>query len=520
MTDKDKVIKVNHINPVDYFNSTKVQYIFDFMQTVKNVEQTGIDSLTYVKNKTDSAKRMITIVDENFVAHEPNGLEMEVGRKYTPFMMLQKFKFKNKFWLALHFVVHEIMNNEPEYIRVGTKYYKKTTKRDRNGIKRSELKLWEKQVIIDDYGKQLLDDIPRFDDFTLEPDNKFYRPVIGNNYNLFSKFDHEPVSKKEYDKKGELSFYWINTLIEHIFGEQYEYGIQYIKVLYDLPKQKLPILVLTSEERSTGKTTFVDLMEVIFGANSVVINPEDISNQFNGAYADKNVIMIEESRFESSQATEKLKNLATQKKILVNTKFIQHYSVPFHGHIIITSNDENKFSRVDNPEIRYWVRKVPSLEGKANHNILEDMTKEIPYFLHYLNTLPDVDTSKSRMVFNPEELTTEALLNVKKESLPSLHKDIAILLDEHCLNYCDIEAFYFTASDIKEKFFANNSRIEVNYINKILAQSMNLEKLKTQRYLPMQESAAGVGNKKNGRPFYFKNDYFEMREALKETDNY
>ena len=59
---------------------------------------------------------------------------------------------------------------------------------------------------------------------------------------------------------------------------------------------------------------------------------------------------------------------------MVNTKHVSHYSVPFYGKLIITSNNEDKFSKVDNEEIRYWVRKVPTLKGKANHNILEDMS--------------------------------------------------------------------------------------------------------------------------------------------------
>ena len=280
-----------------------------------------------------------------------------------------------------------------------------------------------------------------------------------------------------------------------------------MKILYEKPKQALPILVLISTERETGKTTFVDFLSIMFGDNLVVINPQDISNSFNGSYTDKNIIAIEESKFESTQATEKLKNLSTQKKILVNTKFVQQYSLPFYGKLIITSNDENKFSKVDTPEIRYWVRKIPSLKGKHNHNILDDMVSEIPNFLTYLSELPKVDTSKSRMVFTAQELNTKALDNVKKESLPSLHKEILYLLDDHASNNTTIQEFKFTAKHLHDKFFKNNNRIDYNYTNRILKESIKLKRDKIQKFNPLQSDNDSSG-KVTGRPYIFVNEHY------------
>jgi len=246
---------------------------------------------------------------------------------------------------------------------------------------------------------------------------------------------------------------------------------------------------------------------MLFGDNSVIVNPENISNNFNGAYSDKNIIMIEESKFERAQALEKLKNLSTQKKILVNKKFVSEYSVPFYGKIIMTSNNEDKFSNIDNSEIRYWVRKVPTLEGKANHNILNDMKREIPYFLYYLTTLPDIDTSKSRMVFTVDEIETNALNKVKKESLPSLHKELYMILDDHSANNTGIKEFEFIAKDIKNKFFRNATNINIDYINKILKNSMKLERAKMKRYVPIEQEGSYTA-KRSGRPYIYKNKYY------------
>jgi hypothetical protein len=509
MSDDSKVISVTEMNPVDYYNINHVQEAFELMLKVKGVKAVSIDALTVYQNKGDNDKRMIVIEDEHFVVKMKNALNLEVGMAYTPFMLLQKFKFRDSFNAAVSYVIYELMGNEYPYIRVGTKYFKKIIKVDRYGITRTELVYWDKITISEDYPKSIFENIQKYDDFTINPDNKSHDPVIGDNYNLYSPFEHEPCNEYEYDQ--EIGWYWIKTLIEHIFGDQYELGITYLKVLYDHPKQSLPILVLISEERSTGKTTFVDFLNILFGANMVLINPQDISNQFNGSYADKNIIAIEESRFDNIQATEKLKNLATQKEILVNSKNIRQYSIPFYGKLIITSNDETKFSNVESPEIRYWVRKVPTLNGKANHSILRDLKNEIPQFLYYLNTLHAVDTTKSRMVFDAAEIVTKELMIVKAESRTGLHKDLELHLDAFALQNTNVREFKFIAKQVKEMFFSKTEKYEINFINRVLKNEFKLEVGKMQRFIPFEENYSNMQNKVSGTPFIYKNKYYNLK---------
>lgn len=511
---QNPTVNPNDINPVDYYNKMFIQDVFDKICLLKSVKMTGHNSFTYIVNKADENKRMIVIENGNFVATLKNGLNMKVGEPYTPFMMLQRFIYKNSFNNALSYVLYHCMNNESEYIRVGTKYIKKIKKTDRYDIVRSELKTWDKYTILDDHGRDFLYSIAKYLDFTIEPCNTFYESSVDGNYNLYAPFEHKICDEEDY--KGESQWKWSKILMEHIFGEQYDKGIIYIKALYDLPKNAMPILVLISEERSTGKSTFVDWLSGLFGANMVVINPQDLSSSFNGSYADKNIIAIEESRFDSVQTTEKLKALATQKKILVNSKFIQPYSIPFYGKLIITSNDENKFSKVDDTEIRYWVRKVPSLKGKVqNHKILEDLMKEIPYFLHYLSTLEEIDSTKSRMIFEPEDIETDALNLVKKESRPEMVKEIEMYLDNHCQQNEDVEKFYFTALNVKDKFFISNNMVKATYINKLLKTFFKFEKIETStRFVPLED---GVNiNKIVGKPYVYDNPYYQ--QSLKNPD--
>lgn len=504
MSDKTIVDELK-INPFDYFNENHGQYVLEYFINRPLGKFTSPNSFSYTTIKKDMKTPQIVFEDGFFRCVMACDLEMEIGELYSPFRMLTEFKFKGRWRRAAAWVLYDLMGNETPYVRVGYKYFKTIIKRDRNNVVRTELKFWDKQTIVDDYGRDFFEKIPTYDDFTMDPDNKGFRQIVGSNYNLYAKFDHEPSSSC-----ADKDIQWTMKLMNHVFGEQVELGLMYLKVLYDLPKQKLPILVLTSEERSTGKTTFLDYLELLFGANSVFINPQDIASSFNSTYGHSNVIMIEESRFDSVQATEKLKNLATQKKIMVNLKHVSQYSIPFHGKLIITSNDENKFSKVDDSEIRYWVRKVPTLTGKANHAILEDLRNEIPSFLAKLDSLSDIDTSRSRMVFEAAELTTDALTTVKKESRSSLHKDLELYLDSFAMENPGEESFRFIAKDVKDMWFKSNNKYEMSYINQVLSTEMKLPRDKMIRYTPLGSYGYGT-KKKSGKPFIFVNPHYEKK---------
>jgi len=509
---KEATVSVNSINPVDFYNKYHIEDCIDKICEKPAIVMADKTHLSYVKNITDQGKRMLRIdrVENTFTAITVNNFNITPGEVWSPFMMLQAFYFKNNWEEAVNYVIVDVMKNDANYIRVGTKYYKKSFSRDRWGVNRLVLQTWDRQTLVDDYGRDFLPSIPKFIGFTMRPDNKNYTRFAHGFYNRYHPFDHKPLSPKEY--KGEHQWNWTKKLIMHIFGEsdsEYELGIRYLKVLYDHPTQTLPILVLISNERQTGKTTFVNYMNMLFGANTVIINPQDISNQFNASYADKNVIMIEESHFESRQALEKIKNLSTQKELLVNTKHVSQYSVPFYGKLIITSNDENKFSKIDEEEIRYWVRKIPTLKGKANHSIMDVLAEEIPAFLAYLNTLPDVDRSKDRMVFTAEEIETDALISVKEESKSQLCKDLMFLLDDHAMNNDTVAKFYFTGKNLKDKWFNHNNNYGINYVNKVLKDEIKLRKLnKNKRFVPLEEGGSSQFEPKIvGKPFVYENPY-------------
>jgi len=377
-----------------------------------------------------------------------------------------------------------------KYIRVGTDYFKIIEKPDRFDIIRTELKKWSKETIKDDHpNKYFLDSIPKYDDFIITPNNNGVSKVINNCYNMYSNFPHTP-------KKGKWK--WTEILLKHIFGNQYEQGLIYLQVLYLFPKQPLPILVLVSEERQTGKSTFLDWLNMVFGANMTMIEPNVIGSTFNGEYATSNIIGIDETILDKQIAVEKIKSLATKKFISVNIKQVAHFKLPFFGKIIMASNNEDKFMKIDDKEIRFWVRKIP-LPKTENHNILNDMVSEIPAFLFMLKNLPEIDFSKSRMVLTKAQIENEYLQAVVEQSRSGLYKEICELFQFYFENGCNKECDA-TPKDIKDKFFANDKSISINYIRKVLKSEFKFENTKTAaRYSPFNSFDNIVG-----KPFTFK----------------
>jgi hypothetical protein len=143
---------------------------------------------------------------------------------------------------------------------------------------------------------------------------------------------------------------------------------------------------------------------------------------------------------EKLASVEKLKSIATAKSISVSQKFVSEYSIPFFGKVILCTNKEKDFMKIDNEEVRFWVRKIRPV-AKLNTNIEKDLFNEIPKFLKYLSQLDDIDFSKSRMVFTIDEITTNELTEIKEESKSSLHKELEILLDDFFNNNESITFF-------------------------------------------------------------------------------
>ena len=226
----------------------------------------------------------------------------------------------------------KIENIEEEYVRIGTTLFRIINQPMMNGSFRKIRVEWKMSVFRLDHGKDEAALIPKYDGFCTMPSHIDYRLNVNNFYNLYEPITHIP-------KEGEFNH--IQSLIEHIFGEQYELGMDYLQLLYLKPTQKLPILLLVSEERNTGKSTFLNFLKALFQENVTFNTNEDFRSQFNADWAGKLMIVVDEVLLNRREDSERLKNLSTAHSYKMEAKGKDRYEVQFFAKFVLCSNNEN-----------------------------------------------------------------------------------------------------------------------------------------------------------------------------------
>ena len=305
-----------------------------------------------------------------------------------------------------------------EYIRVGTSLYKLAHQPLANGTTVLRRIPWSFGTIRQDYGKSHTPPIKKYDGFCTVPSHTDYHKEIDGFYNLYEPITHVPVEGEFPD---------IIKLMRHIFGEQFELGLDYMQLLYRQPTQKLPILLLVSEERNTGKTTFLNFLKAVFQDNTTFNTNENFRSQFNADWAGKLLIVVDEVLLCRREDSERLKNLSTAQTYKVEAKGKDRQEVNFFAKFVLCSNNELFPVIIDMGETRYWVRKVMRLDSDDT-NFLQKLKEQIPAFLYYLQHRPLSTTKESRMWFNPALIRTEALERIMQSNRNHTEIDIVELL--------------------------------------------------------------------------------------------
>ena len=202
-------------------------------------------------------------------------------------------------------------NSREEYVRIGTTLFRILNQPMMNGTFRKMRVEWKMSTFRQDHSKDEAAMIPKYDGFCTMPSHVDYRHNVNNFYNLYEPVTHIPQ---------EGNFQHIASLVEHIFGEQYELGLDYLQLLYLKPTQKLPILLLVSEERNTGKSTFLNFLKAVFQENVTFNTNEDFRSQFNADWAGKLMIVVDEVLLNRREDSERLKNLSTAHSYKMESK--------------------------------------------------------------------------------------------------------------------------------------------------------------------------------------------------------
>lgn len=162
---------------------------------------------------------------------------------------------------------------------------------------------------------------------------------VGDNYNIWRPSDVEPV-------KGDVSTHL--TFLRRALPSESEraWFQKWVAHLVQNPGIKMATsLVLYSMEEGTGKTMLAETISYMLGKrNTARISQEIFRGQFNGGYATKQLVVINESSMDGAgvgQMMEKLKSFVTEETVQVREMRTNPYEIENYCHVILTSNHLN-----------------------------------------------------------------------------------------------------------------------------------------------------------------------------------
>ncbi|MCT1526925.1 primase-helicase family protein, partial [Sphingobacterium hotanense] len=344
--------------------------------------------------------------------------------------------------------------------------YKRSKKPLNDGSYKIDLIPWSINLfkMETDNWKSVYEQIPKYDNFCCFPSHLEYRRDIDGYYNKYEPLGYLP----EY---GDCNS--IINLIKHVFGEQYDLGLDYLTIIYRYPRQILPILCIVSVLTNTSKTTFLNFLKSIYGDNMSILSNEDFSSNFNSNWATGKVIVgMEEIHLTDPKDSEKIKNASTAKYFNMEAKGMDKVEVEFFGKFILASNHEDDLIYIAPNETRFWVRKL-NVIVERDPDYLDKLEKEIPAFLYLLKNREISCPKKTRMWFTPEQIETEQLRKIKAHFGDPIKYEILEIVEE-ISQTMDIDELRFTNSDMMKLLRVNGIKIRRMQLKKVLEIDLKL----------------------------------------------
>ena len=145
----------------------------------------------------------------------------------------------------------------------------------------------------------------------------------------------------------------------------------------------------------------------------------------------------------------------------------------FFGKFILCSNNEENFIQIDDKEIRYWVRKVKSIDIE-DVDLLEKLKLEIPHFLYFINTRLIESKRLTRMWFTKQQIYTPALDKVVKGNKTYLSQEIREIIIDDFVSF-EVDVLRFTASDLLKRLLESNVRTIRNKVSSTIKLDYGIE---------------------------------------------
>ena len=408
------------------------------------------------------------------------------------------------------------------------------------------------KVINAQYGKGTSEKLYKYKHFistTVEPDHVNYSREIINSqnyrfYNIYSPLPSKPVQGK-----------WphIEKLLRQITKEYpedkfhyYEMLLDWITVAYFYPREFLPIIMLVSRDRATGKTSFLNLLKAIFGNNTVIGDNNLLDTNFNSMLAGKLIVGIDESCLGENKAVgEKLKYLSTTQTILVERKGKDKQEVPSFLKFVLCSNEVRKAVFIAKDEIRFWVMRLSPwasdnglLEGDdPTKKYSEYIEEEVPAFLYFLQKrfnskqmFVQEREGSSRMWFDPKRIMNDDLATMMAGTASNFEGSLIEFLGEMFRDTGAMKLEFDT--EYIQKYVPDAARKDQQYIRNLLSDMPGVTKSpdshRVRFAMRITEADKANGSKedigtvywsresKQCRPFIFSAEYFVTPSDLEE----
>ncbi|QVY67065.1 primase-helicase family protein [Polaribacter sp. Q13] len=350
------------------------------------------------------------------------------------------------------------------YSRIGTSFYKTVQVPTINNQFNEVLIKWDVSTIIQDHGRKYLDKIPKYNGKICFPNHFEYTKKVHGFYNTYSPLTYTP-------KKGDVK----NTLLffKHIFGSQYEFGLDYFKLLYEHPSQILPVLCLVSIQRSTGKSSFLKYLKEVFGHNMSYLDSHSLNSNFNLDWGNKLLLALDEAFLQKEEITEKIKYLSTSNKNKIEAKGKERFEVDFFGKFIMCSNKEDSFIKIDSDETRFWVIKVPKIKVE-DVNFVNKLIDEIPAFLQFTLNREFASERKTRMWFTAKQIYTPALKKLVNNNRNRVEKEIAHLLFS-IMEKFELDEVHFSLMDLLNALGKTRVKTDLTQLRVLLKKDWKIE---------------------------------------------
>ena len=370
----------------------------------------------------------------------------------------------------------------PDVVRVGDRFLVRVTRYDISGRPYETYEARRRETIGDLYGKEFLKKVSTYEAAVIVPNHINYQQVIGNCWNLYHELDYKPASGK-HD-------HW-DKLVSHIFGDKAHLGWDYLTLAYREPTQKLPVLILASEENGTGKTTFGNALTFLFGRNAGFYTQDDLSSSFNSWM--KSLFAIFEEISDAKHTLNKLKAMSTAREATLNEKYMAQTPFQPFVKIIILSNNVKDVIKANENDKRYWIVKVPPLnKDEFLPDFNERLRDEVPAVMNTLATRELSVPCRSRMWFDEELLKTDALATVIENTQSDAAKEIRLwvadILEQRPNGF---------GVNLSELYLALGGKFKRTELRTALKEELKIESSRTS-YINHE------GNRNNGQAFMFK----------------